>query len=371
MTALTIVHISTQRGWHGGEEQARLLCNGLRNRGHRNVIFARRDGRFAVRMQAEGFEVYPLPGGGRGPRAIWTMRRQFRRLVPQVVHFHDPHALSGGGIATYGLSQIAKIMARRVDFPIRSTWRYRLFVDRVIAVSSAVRKICISSGIEEAKVGVVLDGVDPQRAKSGNRVRGRESLGLKEDDLLLLTVATLTDHKGHTFLLQGLPQILKSLPRKRIQLALAGDGELRDSLEAEAKQLGVESHVRFLGFRDDVPDLLKAADVFVLPSHMEGLCSTLIDVMIAETPIVSTFAGGIPDLLDRRGDEPAVAILVPPKDPLAIAVSIVSLVQQPDMARELIDAAAHRAAGNFTDDQMVEGTLAVYREVLAKQATTS
>ena len=85
-------------------------------------------------------------------------------------------------------------------------------------------------------------------------------------------------------------------------VALAGDGELRETLEQQAAQLGVQSHVRFLGFRNDVYDLIHAADLFVLPSHKEGLCSTLIDVMLAERTIVATTAGGIPDLVGS--DEP-------------------------------------------------------------------
>jgi hypothetical protein len=134
VSTLTIAHVSTQRGWHGGEEQARLLCEGLRALGHQNLIFARHDGKFAQRMRAGGFEVHPLSGSGRGLRAIWQMRRAWKKLRPDVVHFHDPHALSGGGLAAYGLGIPARIMARRVDFPIRSTWRYRHLVDRVIDV---------------------------------------------------------------------------------------------------------------------------------------------------------------------------------------------------------------------------------------------
>lgn len=364
MSVLTIAHVSTQRGWHGGEEQARLLCEGLRKRGHRNLIFARHDGQFAERMLTDGFDVHRLSGSGRGLAAIWQMRRAWKAVRPDVVHFHDPHALSGGGLAAYGLSIPARIVARRVDFPIRSTWRYRHLVDRVIAVSNAVANVCRTSGVAADRIRVVLDGVDPQRAHSGDRARGRASLGIDDEIRLLLTVATLTDHKGHTYLLQAMPHVLESLPEQKIVLALAGDGELRDTLEAEARQSGIERLVRFLGFRNDVPDLLKAADLFVLPSHMEGLCSTLIDVMIARTPIVTTRAGGIPDLVDQRGSDPPVAVLVPPRDPMAIARAIETVLRDPSALKDLVIAAERRALSLFTDEQMVEGTLSAYRELV-------
>jgi glycosyltransferase involved in cell wall biosynthesis len=363
LSPLTIAHVSTQRGWHGGEEQARLLCEGLRKRGHKNLIFARHDGRFAERMRADGFDVLPLPGSGRGPAAIWRMRRAWKRLQPDVVHFHDPHALSGGGIAAWALGIPARIVARRVDFPIRSTWRYRHLVDRVIAVSSAVADIGRRSGVPSDKIRVVLDGVDPRRAQSGNRTRGRQSLGIADDTLLLLTVATLTDHKGHTYLLQAMPQVRAKLGSRSVVLALAGDGELREKLEADVAAAGLENAVRFLGFRSDIPDLLKAADLFVLPSHLEGLCSTLIDVMIARTPIVSTTAGGIPDLLGPLDGEPEVAQLVLPKDPAALSAAILTAITDLPALQPTIDLAEARALSRFTDEQMVEGTLDVYREL--------
>lgn len=365
MTSLSIAHVSTQRGWHGGEEQARLLCEGLRKRGHRNLIFAKHDGRFAERMRADGFDVYSLSGSGRGLTAIWQMRRAWKRLRPDVVHFHDPHALSGGGMAAWALGIPARIVARRVDFPIRSTWRYRHLVDRVIAVSSAVAEICRRSGVPEDKIRIILDGVDPRRAQSGDRTRGRTSLGIADDTLLLLTVATLTDHKGHIYLLQSMPPVLAAVGGSRsVVLALAGDGELREQLEAEVAAKELKNAVRFLGFRSDIPDLLKAADLFVLPSHLEGLCSTLIDVMIARTPIVSTTAGGIPDLLGPIGSEPEAARLVPPKDPSALSAAIVAAIADLPALQPTIDLAETRALNRFTDDHMVDGTLEVYRETI-------
>ncbi len=361
MSALTIAHVSTQRGWHGGEEQARLLCEGLRKCGHRNLVFARHDGKFAQRMQTDGFQVHPLAGSGRGLRAIWQMRSAWKSLRPDVVHFHDPHALGGGGLAAHGLGIPARIVARRVDFSIRSGWRYRRLVDCVIAVSSAVAGVCRASGVPNEKIRVVHDGVDPRRTRSGNRQRGRKSVDIPDDAALLLTVATLTDHKGHRFLIEAMRSVVDVLGDK-VRLILAGDGELRPGLEAHRDLWCAKSSIDFLGYRDDVPDLLKAADLFVLPSHMEGLCSTLIDVMIARTPIITTTAGGIPDLVGRRDGDGAVAVLVPPKDPPALAAAILAALADRNALRSMVDRAEARALRFFTDEQMVEGTLRVYRE---------
>lgn len=364
MDPLTIVHVSTQRLWHGGEEQARLLIEGLRNRGHRNVVLARRGGKFAERMAGAGVEVLTTAGSGRGPLSLIKSRGLLRRLRPHVIHFHDPHALSGAGLAAWGLPISARIAARRVDFPIRSPQRYCRLSDCVIAVSHAVKDVCVASGLAPDLIRVVHDGVDPARGRSGDRQRGRAALGLNNEALLLLTVATLTDHKGHTFLLQAMPAILAQFPHA--QLVLAGDGELRETLEAQARELSLGDRVRFLGFRPDVPDLLNAADLFIMPSHMEGLCSSLLDVMFARTPIVATTAGGIPEILGRasQGETP-VAWLVPPRDPDALAQAVIAALTNNLRRCELVDLAAARA-GSFTADAMVDGTLAVYRELVLR-----
>jgi glycosyltransferase involved in cell wall biosynthesis len=243
--------------------------------------------------------------------------------------------------------------------------------------------VCLRDGIPEAMLRVVHDGVDPDRVRSGDRQRGRRSLGLTDEHVLLLTVAKLTEPKGHRFLLEALPLVIQRFPN--VVAALAGDGELRESLEQQAERLGIQSHVRFLGYRHDVPDLIHAADLFVLPSLMEGLCSTLIDVMLAGRPMVTTAAGGIPDLVDSQAtadrlpqrippSPPAplpqagegscgmVAWTVPPRDPPALADAIVRALTSPDVCVAMQQRAQRRAEQYFTADCMVEATLAVYQE---------
>ena len=363
MKPLTIVHVSTQREFSGGEEQARLLADGLRQRGHCSVILARRTGAFARRMTAEGFDVLPIRGSGRLPSAIWQMRRELRQVGPHVVHCHDPHAVTSGGLAASIASVRARVASRKVVFPIRSAWRYRLFVDHVIATSGAVAAVCQAGGIEGEKITCVYDGVNPDRARSGSRARGRASLGIQPDQQLLLAVGSLSDCKGHKYLLDALPSVLASFPRA--VLALAGDGELRARLQQQAERLGISGSVMFLGYRNNVPDLLKAADLMVLPSHTEALCSSLIDAMFARTPIVATTAGGIPEVLGSRGGQAPVGLLVPPRNAPALAGAILSGLADGTRLADVVDRAEVRALQLFTADRMVDETLAVYRKLLA------
>lgn len=367
-TALSVALVSTQSQWHGGESQAALLAQGLRARGHRCTILARDDGKFAGRMRQQGFDVFTFPRRGRSPWAIGKLRQVLKQLRPDVIHTNDSHALTAAGLAGYGLKVPVRVAARRVDFPLRSARQYRIFADGLLCVSTAVEQACREAGIPAHLLHLVHDGVEPRFAAAGQRDRGRRRLGLAADQTLLLTVAKLTDHKGHSFLLRAMPELVSHFPR--IVLGLAGDGELRSELKTLLAQLEMEPYVRFLGYRDDVPDLLAAADVIVQPSHMEGLCSSLIDAMFAARPIVATTAGGIPDLLRQVSGNSPVAWLVPPRSPRHLATAIREVLENSPAAIARGQQARQRALGRFTADVMVEKTLAAYARI-ARQRDSS
>lgn len=352
---------STQELWHGGEKQAALLAEGLRRRGHRVTILARSGGRFAEGMSERSFQVAEFPGRGRSPKAIWTWRRRLQRWQPDVFFANDGHALTALGLSSFGLPIPLRIAARRVDFPVRSRAKFQFFSDAVVCVSSAVAEVCRQSGINADKLHVVHDGVPPSFAESGDRLRGRASLGVSPNTSLLLVVSKLTDHKGHRFLIDAMPELVRQHPD--LQLALAGDGELREDLEKQTRALHLNDRVHFLGYRNDVPDLLAAADVVVQPSHLEGLCSSLIDAMFAARPIVATRAGGIPDLLDSSENQAPVAALVKPRSPEQLATAIDACLRDPQTANARAQAARVRALQQFTDDAMVEQTLEVLQSL--------
>lgn len=359
--------VSTQRGWHGGEVQAWLLAEGLRRRGHACAILAREGGQFADRMRSHGFAVKTFRGRGRLPDAQRTLRKSLWEIKPDVLHYNDPHAMVAAGVASWGLGIPLRLTARRVDFPLKSVLLYRFFCDGMICVSRAVAQICRDGGYPSHRLHLVHDGVDPSRMQAGDRRTGRESLRLSENHNLLLCVAKLTDHKGHRYLLDAMPTIVARHPD--VVLALAGDGALRPQLEDQARRLGVESSVRFLGYRTDIPDLMAAADRFVVASHMEGLCSSIIDAMLIGCPVIGTRAGGIPDLLHDTAND--LGWLVPVRDPQALAAAVNESFDRPQQARERAARARERAWREFTHQSMVNRTINVYQNCLRLSRPTA
>lgn len=135
----------------------------------------------------------------------------------------------------------------------------------------------------------------------------------------------------------------------------------------QAVRLRIEDSIRWLGHRHDIPDLIQAADVFAMPSLNEGLCSTLIDAMFAGLPIVSTSAGGIPELLQRGDGAEPHAIMIEPANSGALAGAIIEQLESPRQARSMAKRARDFAFEKFTSNAMIEGTLAVYRSVTNHQ----
>ncbi|MDA0658979.1 MAG: glycosyltransferase family 4 protein [Planctomycetota bacterium] len=363
---LRIALVSTQRSWSGGEAQAHLLAKGLRSRGHEVNAFSRQSSHFADQMATDGFRVHSFFGRGRNPWGAWQLRHSLGLFQPDIIHINDSHALTSVGIALTGQRRPACVVSRRVDFPVRLAHRYRLWCDRVLCVSHAVARVCANSGLPSNRLQIVPDGCDPKRLEHGDRRRGREAMQVAPHEKVLLTVARLSDHKGHSYLLDAMPEVIARYPQT--VLALAGEGEQRRPLERQTRTLRLEKHVRFLGHRRDIADVLHGSDIFVMPSHLEGLCSSVIDAMLAGLPTVATTAGGIPDLLGAYPNSQAVGTLVPPRDSSALARGLIDVLSRPDHFVQLARRAQSRARQLFTVDCMVEETIRAYQDLLAEKA---
>lgn len=362
---MRVLLVSTERGWQGGERQALLLARGLTNRGHECVLLARDDGRLLGRARAEGLETSALAGAGQSPRGWMMSRRLLLSFGAEVVHFNDPRALTAAGPVALALPRVTRIASRRVVFPLRNPWLYRRVCHQILCVSEAVRQRCLEAGLPAHMLRVVHDGVDRGRVGHGDAAALREELGLSPAAPVLLVLAALAEAKGHADLLAAAVTLLPRFPE--LQLLFAGEGSERDALATRAAALGLQDHVHFLGLRDDIADLLAVAALLVLPSREEGLGSSLIEAMLAGTPVLGTTAGGIPELIGPRDGEEAVGWLVPPAEPAALAAGIAAALQAGPEQERRAALATRRALRRFTAEAMVEGTLTAYREAAGQR----
>ncbi|MFO0900266.1 MAG: glycosyltransferase [Pirellulales bacterium] len=352
---LRIALVSTSRVWGGAEEQLRLLVEGLSARGHDCLVLCKSRSPVEQRLEADGFatdRVMAARESKLSPLSWLRMRTAIRNYSPDILLLNDSASILCARFSGAWRLAGATVHVRHTCFPMRHPWLYDRVCRAIVCVTAETARICLEGGLPAEKLFVIHPGSDPARLNAGDRARGRASLSLAPEEPLLLTIAALVDCKGHETLLQTLPGLIAAHPTLR--LALAGEGPLRPQLERLAKGLGIAAQVQFLGFRDDIPDLLQAADLCVIPSHLEGICSTLIEAMLAGRPLVTTLAGGMAEVAAPPGFPP-MAWTVPPGDSAALAAALQTALDQP-AERELRAARARDyALASFTPERTLDG----------------
>jgi len=363
------LHVDTARSWRGGQNQVLVTVLGLRSAGHRAMLVAHPDGELRSRA-AEGLELLPLaPRTEMDLSAAWRLSRAIKQLRPDIVHAHDPHGVAMAALALSMSTQPRRaplVASRRVDFRLRhsalSRWKYDQ-VDCFICASEAIRRMVIGDGVAEARAVTVHEGIDLAHVSAAPVAPLHEELWLPHGSPIVGNVAALVPHKGQRHLLDAAALVLREVPDARF--VIAGEGELRESLQHQVKHLGLEKHVFLLGFRLDVLSVVKAFDIFVMSSVTEGLGTSLLDAMAAGKPIVATTAGGIPEVV-KDGQ---TGYLVPPRDHREMADAIVKLLNDGALRRRMGEAGLALANARFSAERMVQETSVVYERVAAAHAS--
>lgn len=354
----------------GGAENAMFMLLGSLDRREWEPTLLLEDapgvGPLAERAAALGVPVRlipPLPLGLTGARRLPGLVRLLRRERPPVFHAHmsSPVACKWS-LAAAVLARVPAVLGTvqvGAYQPDRSSyWQLRALARRVgcyLAVSREIATELVEDlGWPAERVEVAYNAVDVERAAVSAPPGMRAQLGGSETRPLVLTPARLDAQKGHDTLLEAVAELPEAL------FLLAGDGPERERLEARAAELGVGDRVRFLGRREDVPQLLAACDVFALPSLYEGSSLAVLEAMAAGIPVVSSAIGGTEELIEdgRSG------LLVPPGDAAGLASALRRLLGDPVLRKELAGSARERVDAGLRREQNAERVEAVYRELL-------
>ena len=234
-----------------------------------------------------------------------------------------------------------------------------LSVDRVITVSRAAYD-SFSSRHGTSRFALVSNGIAPQ-PPSADRQETRAALGIT-DEPLLLTIARFTPQKAHAILLDAVPSILDRHPSARF--VWVGDGPDLSAMKDAVRASGLQHAVSLIGPRNDVPDLLAAADLMVLPSLFEGLPLVLLEAMAAGLPVVTTEIGGSAEAVGR--DHPYLAA---PDDAAALASAINRALADPVATRATAEAGRHRFKQHFLASRMAEQTAQIYAAVMTTSSS--
>ena len=364
-----VVHFVDSSVFGGTERIILTLLSGVDRKRWRPVLMHHPEPGLAPLLDAVrniGVELRPIPRA-RGVRG-WSAAVQFLRSLqnerPAVFHAHlNWPSACRRALAVAAFAHVPAVVATAQLFAgpaecrrgrtQRIIWKG---VDRFLAVSEHVaRELSEVSGLPSERIRVVRNGIplaDYSRPVDGAL---RKTLSGGSGRPIVLTPARLDRQKGHRYLLEAATMVPDA------KFVLAGDGPLRAELEAQVQAQGLSDRVTFLGHRKDIPDLLAACDLFVLPSLFEGYPLSVMEAAAAGKPVIATAVGGTDEALSNG----CSGLLVPPADSRALADAIRTLLADPSRAASLAHAAKAHALREFSAERMCQGTVEVYEEVLA------
>jgi glycosyltransferase involved in cell wall biosynthesis len=362
---MRLAHLIETDGPGGAERMLASLANELQRADCPGVAFvpARREGWLEAELARFGVPIEYVPlHRPFSPRFARDLAAAFRRHDIRLAHSHE-FTMAFYGAWAARLAHVPHVITMHGSRYYAARWRRRLAMRWAVASSQALTAVSSALAdslqhdlwLQDGSVAVVPNGIRPSKPRTSGL---REELGLRPGDRLLLAVGNLYPVKGHGDLIAAVARLTGRYPS--LHLAIAGRGELADALTHDARARSVEDRVHLLGLRNDVADLLAAADAFVLPSRSEGLPLALLEAMFAGLPIVATRVGEVPAALD----DGVAGLLVEPGRPDELAIAIERILSDAELARRLGQRARLRAAAEFDVGTMAARYASLYAPAL-------
>lgn len=372
-----IAHVIFRLGVGGLENGVVNLVNRLPAEQFRHAIVCLTDyTEFRNRITRPDVTVHAIgKREGHDLGAAWRLYRLFRSLRPAVVHTRNL-----GCLEALLPAWLAGVPARvhgehgwDVFDPDGSSRKYRWLrrlhgplVDRYVPLSQELEHYLVQRvGLPAGRITRIYNGVDTERFRPGPGA-GLPAEFADPDNLVIGTVGRMHGVKDQLNLARAFVQLVRRVPEQaaRLRLVLIGDGPLQAVCQQELDAAGLGAQAWLPGSRDDVPDLLRSLDLFVLPSQAEGISNTILEAMASGLPVIATAVGGNLELV-ADGE---TGTLVPPNDPTALGAALAAYVRDPALRAAHAQAARQRAERRYSLAAMMARYTALYRDVLKAKA---
>ncbi|MEL7447893.1 MAG: glycosyltransferase family 4 protein [Pseudomonadota bacterium] len=363
------LHIESGRHLYGGAGQVVYLVRELGKRGIDSVLACPPGSAIAdiMRGAGPGWRTVEVPMGGDVDVGLMgRLKELIHTERPDVVHIHSRRGADTFGALAARRSGVPVLLSRRVEHMERwPVLELKLaLADRVVAISRGIHGLLLGRGLKADKLGFAPDAVDiPAFQSPMPRTEFDQRFDVAPGVKVIGVVAQLTPPKGHTHLVDALPDVVAANPN--VQVLFFGKGPKEAVLREQVSQLGLDAVVRFCGFHDDIAQLLGCFDVLAHPAISEGLGVALLEAASAGVPIVTCAVGGIPEVVIDGETGRAV----PPGDAPALAAALNSLLADPELAGRYASAALAHVEENFSLRAMVDGNVAAYHHLLGSGET--
>lgn len=352
-------------GWGGQEVRVLVELEWMRAHGHWVALAAHPESGAGKQARQAGIELYPISARkGKLPLELIPMARWISRNKIDVVNTHSSNDGWLVGLAARLARRPILIRSRHVevDYPsrFRSGLAFRSLPHHLITTSQRIaNRVMEELSLPAWQVTCIATGIDLNKFNPAVNGTLREELGLKPEVALVGMVAVLRSWKGHPIFIQSMEHVLKA-SRRPVRFIIAGDGPGRQELAETIARMPWKEHVTMLGHRTDVPNVVASLDVLVLPSYAhEGIPQIILQAQATGRAVVGTTVGGIPEVVE----DDVTGLLVPPRNPEALAEKISALLNDAALRERLGTASRAQMEKHYGVDSMGERLLALYEEV--------
>lgn len=358
-----VINVLTDTNIGGAGRYLFNLMSGWNDSRFKLVVACPGGGELERQLSKTGVRLYTIRGGESSFNA-GHVKTLCEIILKEKAHIVHTHASLSGRIAGKVLGRKVVITRHGISrvntsFTGRNMTQFisSVLTDKMIAVSRAVKINLIETGVPAHMIQTIYNGIDLSKFESADPIL-RTKFKISQTTPVLGMVARLVPEKGCDIALKAMQAVLKEIPEA--QMVIIGDGPLKQQLEDLCSELDILDSVLFLGYQEQVENLVADFDVFLMPSITEGLGLALLEAMALSKPVIASETGGIPEVV-KNG---VSGILVPTGDEGALAKTIVDVINSEEYARDLGREAKNTVSKKFSSKHMALKTMDIYDQIL-------
>lgn len=363
---MNILFISSIQMWGGGEVFLMDIMNGLRSKGHTVSLLCRPNTELAENATKLGFDVTTIRiAGDFDPFVIWNASRIMKRKKIDLICTNMDKDLRFGGLAATLAGVKAIIPSREIDYPLKNTLRYKFFYNNIathiIVNSFATKNTVLKSApwIDEGKISVIYKGISLEPYSQPVASNLRTEFFIDKTKKIITFVGQLDERKGIAYLLEAWKHVARE--EKNAVLFLAGKGPLKDFIEAFISNNRLHDSIKLIGFRTDIPSVLRQSYALTLPSLWEGFGYVLVEAMAAKIPTVATNISSIPEIVEHG----KTGLLVEPKNSAQLTEAFLHLLRSPETATAMGIAGRVKTEQCFTLETMMNAFEQIFLKAIS------
>tara|TARA_B100001971_G_scaffold129103_1_gene119115 strand:+ start:172215 stop:173303 length:1089 start_codon:yes stop_codon:yes gene_type:complete len=359
---MRVLHLNSEKTWRGGEQQMAYLALELHQKGVKNfVAFPSQNEKLTSFCHKNEFPIKFLSFGGLQLLATLQLVFWLKKNKIDIIHTHTAKAHTVAVWANIFGARTKVIASKRTDFKVKSPYKFHhKCIKAIVCVSKKIEEIT-RDGLHPKKRDLVLtihSGVDIERFNK-DQISLKDQYDIPEEKVLIGNCSAIADHKDYPTFVET-AQILNEKDPSKFHFIIIGDGPDTEKIKKYVELKMLKNKFTFTGFITDIDEKLKSLDYFLMTSKEEGLGTSLLDAMLCEIPIVSTNAGGIPEIVihERTG------LLAGIKQPKALANSILRLIEDSELKLELVSNAKKQVIEEYSKSITAHKTYELYQRVI-------